>query len=92
MSVLDSMEGLLASCNDVLPSTLNAAQADLEYLRMAEQRAANWRRAELLQIVCALVSYEEDVAPEHEDRWVQRKISTARRLLDALDVAADVKP
>ncbi len=96
MSVLDSMEALLASCNDVLPSTLKAAQDDLKYLRLAEQRAKNWRRAELLQIVCALsgpdyptTDRDRGGSEEKIDRWAREKVAVAQAILKALDAATD---
>lgn len=93
-SALDSMEALLASCNDVLPSTLNAARDDLKYIRVAEQRARNWRRAELLQVVCALAASDESPSESSGD-LVDRsreKVAVAMSLLKALDEATDEEP
>lgn len=89
-SKLDALDNLLASCSGVSPGTLEAATKSLASLRLEAQRVSNWRRAELLQIVCALASNDQPPSP-HEtsiakiEAWARSKVRMAQRLLTALD-------
>lgn len=90
LSRLDALDNLLASCSGVSTETLEAATRSLERLRADTTRASNWRRAELLQIVCALASNDQPPSP-HEtsvakiEAWADAKVRMAQRLLTALD-------
>lgn len=87
---LDALDHLLASCAGVSPETLQEAARSLEHLRALAERVSSWRRAELLQIVCALASNDQPPSP-HEtsvtkiEAWASAKVRMAQRLLTAVD-------
>lgn len=95
LSRIDALDNLLASVNDASPATFDAATRSLELLRKDVQHASNWRRAELLKIVCALAAGDKPPSADRVDKidagkleeWSRAKIVVAKSLLGALDDA-----